>query len=268
MSEQNTKRTRTAFALAPLAMALVIAVGEPAQAQFVDGSRYGAEANENGERFSGGAGADVADLSVTRQSVTGMAQANITAGLLRAGVSTAERGRDGCHPFFCNYGANMGARMWDTITINNTTANAKVIPYDFAIDGILNQGPWGSAAASARLYFGKENNKYLHQPYTLGDGEVSYSGQYTVSANSSSVFYFYTDIQTSAYRGGIADFSHTLRFDWTLPEGVTYRSASGKFMTGATTAVPEPGTWAMLIGGFGLIGGTLRRRGSVRQITC
>jgi len=30
--------------------------------------------------------------------------------------------------------------------------------------------------------------------------------------------------------------------------------------TVVTAAVPEPSTWAMMIGGFGLIGGTLRRR--------
>jgi len=32
----------------------------------------------------------------------------------------------------------------------------------------------------------------------------------------------------------------------------------------AGTAVPEPANWAMMIGGFGLVGGALRRRGSVR----
>lgn len=31
----------------------------------------------------------------------------------------------------------------------------------------------------------------------------------------------------------------------------------------ATAAVPEPETWAMMIGGFGLIGGTLRRRNKI-----
>lgn len=30
--------------------------------------------------------------------------------------------------------------------------------------------------------------------------------------------------------------------------------------TGATAAVPEPSSWAMFIGGFGLVGGAMRRR--------
>jgi PEP-CTERM motif len=33
----------------------------------------------------------------------------------------------------------------------------------------------------------------------------------------------------------------------------------------ATAAVPEPATWVMMIGGFGLVGSILRRRSSVRR---
>ena len=35
-------------------------------------------------------------------------------------------------------------------------------------------------------------------------------------------------------------------------------------VAGATAAVPEPATWAMMIAGFGMIGGTLRRRATGR----
>ena len=32
-------------------------------------------------------------------------------------------------------------------------------------------------------------------------------------------------------------------------------------------AVPEPGTWALMIGGFGLVGAAMRRRQSFRTVT-
>ena len=37
--------------------------------------------------------------------------------------------------------------------------------------------------------------------------------------------------------------------------------------TFAGAAVPEPGTWAMMLGGFGLLGAAARRRGSAKTVT-
>jgi hypothetical protein len=46
-----------------------------------------------------------------------------------------------------------------------------------------------------------------------------------------------------------------------LPEGVTYTSDTGQFLATATpiALVPEPATYALLIGGLGLIGLARRR---------
>lgn len=41
-----------------------------------------------------------------------------------------------------------------------------------------------------------------------------------------------------------------------------FRDLDRQFGLTALQAVPEPGSWAMMIGGFALVGGTLRRRGS------
>ena len=65
-------------------------------------------------------------------------------------------------------------------------------------------------------------------------------------------------------RGGVtqtyADFGHTASISFDLPEGVTVNSASGVFLTQQdTAAVPEPATWAMMLAGFGVIGGVMRR---------
>lgn len=78
-----------------------------------------------------------------------------------------------------------------------------------------------------------------------------------------------TSIGLAAYlsldcRGGSScDFGHTSAFSFdALPSGLSFSSASGLFLTAnqATGAVPEPATWAMMIGGFGMIGGAMRRR--------
>lgn len=54
--------------------------------------------------------------------------------------------------------------------------------------------------------------------------------------------------------------STTLRFA-SLNEGV-----AGPALDNVTiAAVPEAGTWAMMVGGFGMLGGTLRRRGRLSQ---
>ena len=51
-------------------------------------------------------------------------------------------------------------------------------------------------------------------------------------------------------------FSATVRYDinFSGPEGSNFNG------TANLTAVPEPATWAMFIGGFGLVGGAMRRR--------
>lgn len=60
----------------------------------------------------------------------------------------------------------------------------------------------------------------------------------------------------------IMDFMNTGRFGITADPGVTYSSASGVFLdsTAPTGAVPEPATWAMMIGGFAMAGSALRRQ--------
>ena len=57
------------------------------------------------------------------------------------------------------------------------------------------------------------------------------------------------------------DYSNTSTLGLRIPNGVTYTSDSGVFLTNAATAtVPEPASWAMMMIGFGLIGAAQRRR--------
>lgn len=50
----------------------------------------------------------------------------------------------------------------------------------------------------------------------------------------------------------------------TLYSGTFYLQGIPLYVTQVVAPVPEPLTWAMMIGGFGLIGGLMRRRAQVR----
>ncbi len=93
-----------------------------------------------------------------------------------------------------------------------------------------------------------QSPKAIHQPFDVS---------VVVPAGN---FYFYagrsvaTGGSTDPSRGtggpvfadttSTADFDHTLRFDLTTSDGATLSSESGQFLT----AVPEPGSWAVLSG--------------------
>jgi hypothetical protein len=61
---------------------------------------------------------------------------------------------------------------------------------------------------------------------------------------------------------GYADVNadNTARIAMTLPEGATYISSSGVFLTAAQAPVPEPETWATLLAGGGVLALSARRR--------
>jgi len=50
-----------------------------------------------------------------------------------------------------------------------------------------------------------------------------------------------------------------------LPQGVSFTSASGLFLTGAPGGVPEPGSWALMVAGLAATGGALRIRARARM---
>ena len=81
---------------------------------------------------------------------------------------------------------------------------------------------------------------------TITDGEVRSVGQ---------------RLSLTCQEGVNCDFSHTGSIALQLPAGVSFSSGSGVFLAPPVVGgVPEPASWAMLIAGFGLVGGIARQR--------
>jgi hypothetical protein len=111
---------------------------------------------------------------------------------------------------------------------------------------------------------------------TLTGGEATY-GATTAACSAGSLFLapgqevlVVVGLQLPVNRGGFADSSAT--FVTKLGEDLSpeqiaavEQSIVSAISQGATvTSVPEPGSWAMLIAGFGLVGAAMRRRSTVQ----
>jgi hypothetical protein len=157
----------------------------------------------------------------------------------------------------------------------------------FAPDSVIGNN------AFARANIGKPNEPGYGSAGLSGlYGVVGTGGSYTTSFGISSMFSFllgsldtfnsltlrYADGSSQLYQGGQItkglSFNSGSQITGGLTGVVTYRVSSGPLLTGATfastgsgfefdnlaAAVPEPATWGMMILGFGLVGGAMRRR--------
>lgn len=251
--------TRTTLAIAACAvLATGVFTGGDAKAQFHE-SAFGSRVRVDNQPYVGGPDVVDANAQLLKPSVTGYGTVNSKEGKLHAAVSTAERGPNGCHPFFCGYAGRVEAFYWDVVTLHYEGDEDYVdIPMGFAFTGNLDQGDFGGASAQGRYYMGKDPTGWNNQGIDLRNGGLNVSQTVRIRRNRLEPYFFYGYLNVSARGGGISDFGNTLTFNWDLPEGVTFTSASGQFMTGQTAAVPEPATWAMMLTGFFGLGSCLR----------
>ena len=225
----------------------------------------------SGDRVEGGAGSFSASKSYTAGSgangVTEYAAASLADGKLHSSSLATHATCEGDH---CGQiGGASYAAIWDTVHFYSKDGgpleNISLIPLFLKVDGNLD-GLF--AKAKFRTYYGpKSNYSYSDMEWQdLSSGMLENLDSLVVPLDGSPI-YVYFELWTEAMSVGIpgdevsqSDFGNTMSFNWILPDDVVVESASGVFMTGLGSAVPEPATWAMMIVGFGLVGTAARRR--------
>ena len=81
----------------------------------------------------------------------------------------------------------------------------------------------------------------------------------TYSLSGSQIFYNIGDLTGSFDANGTVSFSNVILQGYNTPAGDTYSI----YWDNLNSAVPEPATWAMMIGGFALAGAAMRRKKAV-----
>lgn len=162
-------------------------------------------------------------------------------------------------------------------------ARADVIPFTGSMSGLGVTGP--DATCAPFLFRGAIAPESTIGSSTIGD--FTYSHSICLSGPGPSAGTFLIDFGDDTFEGSLTGLatpsatpgiSNTL-FNYTILGGTgLFLGATGSFtgtgtadarqrpaiinlaFTGAVTAVPEPGTWGMMLLGFGLAGAALRRR--------
>ncbi len=206
---------------------------------------------------------------------TGSAYANLASGVLRdeAHATNAYPG--------IPYAASSSSSIMDTVSFSGGIGQTGYLDYSFDGTLALNaiNGPYatsgqmlvfiGSSFANLQLSAFQANcgqgtifasctvgtsvNKQGSIPFIIGAGSMSFGA----SLNSYAQF------------GNTAQFSNTGKLFLRTPEGVSFSSESGSFLTSAapifSTTVPEPQTYLLLLTGLSALGVLISRRQSPKQ---
>jgi hypothetical protein len=101
-----------------------------------------------------------------------------------------------------------------------------------------------------------------HSWDSISPGLTQFTGVYALTG-ASAVVGIGNNLSGYVSTGGSFAYSNTSSLNLVLPSNVRFTSASGTFLSGVgpgVGGVPEPASWAMLIVGFGLTGGLMRRQ--------
>jgi hypothetical protein len=251
------KRLLTSVLLASASLTALASGGQPS-------GFSGAKASAGAETV-GGAGHASANNSFANVNVQAIASASLVHGTLHAYAWSSNNPtlRKGCRPdmLACNWGTSATAWFWDTVTLKAGEGHepGEEIQWSWAVDGQTTNGRWWSgASAVSHFYVGPNAEGWRNAVYLDVERQSrTISGSFAMPADGSPlVLYAYGTLSVFAEGGAVADYSHTARFGWQLPDGVSATSASGRFMT---APVPEPSTYALMLAGLAVLPWAQRR---------
>jgi hypothetical protein len=182
---------------------------------------------------AGGPGARSASAMLGDASAT----ATLTVGTPNPGVLTA----------FASGTAQASASLWDTIHfyIPNPDGGAPMVTLSLSIDGTIA----GGAFADVGLFNGSDFGEIL----SATNFPSKITETFLLDTSRPLVIGAYIDANGN---GGAIDLRDPPTLTMTISDGVTYTSASGAY----TSAVPEPSSQALLLGGLLGLGFVVRRR--------
>jgi hypothetical protein len=218
-----------------------------------------------GSQTAGGVGQSHVTNSYATVNVAAASEASLNTGSLHAFAWSSNNPTlpKGCRPdmLSCNWGTSADAWFYDKITLQADESHdpGDPVSWSWSVEGETRRGKWWSgSSATSRFYVGT-NPEGWRTAITLDAKNSSREIASTFlvpAAGQSLVVYVYGSLSVFAEGGAVADFSHTARFNWALPEGVTVTSASGQFMT---SAVPEPTSAALMLAGLAVLPWVRRR---------
>ncbi len=186
--------------------------------------------------------------------------------------------------------ARASARLYDTVTFRNDSVNAPTVLnvlidltlngtisvfqsagylYDFKLGG---QFSGASVGWTTQFYDTPQDPRnYVGWAVSGGTGAPDGFTSWALLAGTATQKHFRgvlavrvdqaygleTGFSLGCNGGTDCDFGNSAHLNFELPPGASFTSASGLLLT---AAVPEPGTWALMLAGLGVVGWMGRRR--------
>jgi hypothetical protein len=165
-------------------------------------------------------------------AMLGLALMAATAAMPSQAAVTVSSTAANSNPYFTLDLGGMSGKFGDTLSGSFTDTYTFTVPYTGDISSLI-------GATTVNL-----TNKYINFTSVLFNGE-SYD---VLSKGKNQVFTFDGDLKNT----------NTITISGNVIGAAASYSGTVEFVP--TAAVPEPASWALMIGGFGLLGGALRRQ--------